>query len=532
MNTTVNPTNDPFLEEEEIRNRKRAHVGNWLRELNGKQDAVLAQVGHMADSISFTFTRTLKWIASDTKLASDLPFFSSLKDPITGEIVIDEDNIDLVRQRPVDWSRQEELARYLVAEPLHQFPPLLLVITTAWAEDENAPEWDEHGRATKSTFEYQPLGDFDGMVELSLDPAKYAIYALDGQHRVVGIRGAIEMVNSGQFQPKDKSGKAKGANVQRDEWLGDERTLSDVNKLPGETIGVQLIPGVIKGETMTEAQRRVASVFVHVNQTAAPLKDGDLTLIDRNDGCADVAKHIATKHPLFAGTKRVNWSNNTISKRSTLLTTLSTLKTCAKLYLQEDADFESWFVKKGRGKTVSRRPSDAEINKARQLLSDIWTRIAELPSFQILASNPASKITEMRNFTAEGGQAHMLYRPIGQQVLIQAVGVLLHKPDVALSLDKIFEALHRHDAAGGFRLDDPSNPWYNVIYSDSLGKMVVSGKELANELLVYLVAGGSLPERDALRKKFAEARKSREGQAWDLNGNEVPADQVKLPPVL
>ena len=529
MNTTTHPNNDPFLEEEEIRNRKRAHVGNWLRELNGKQDAVLAQVGHMAESINFTFNRTLKWIASDTKLASDLPYFSNLKDPNTGEIVINEDNIDNVRQRPVDWSRQEELARYLVAEPLHQFPPLLLVITTAWAEDENAPEWDENGRATKSTFEYQPLGDFDGMVELSLDPAKYAIYALDGQHRVVGIRGAIEMVNSGQFQPKDKSGKAKGANVQRDEWLGDERTLSDVNKLPGETIGVQLIPGVIKGETMAEAQRRVASVFVHVNQTAAPLKDGDLTLIDRNDGCADVAKYIATKHPLFAGTKRVNWSNNTISKRSTLLTTLSTLKTCAKLYLQEEVDFESWFVKKGRGKTVSKRPSDAEINKARQLLDDIWTRIAKLPNFQILDGNPASKITELRNFTSEGGQAHMLYRPIGQQVLIQAVGILLHKPGVTLTLDQIFEALARYDKAGGFRLDDPGNPWYNVVYSESLGKMVVSGKELATELLVYLVAGGPHPEREALRKKFAAARKSREGYAWDLNGNEVPIDQVQLP---
>jgi hypothetical protein len=40
------------------------------------------------------------------------------------------------------------------------------------------------------------------------------------------------------------------------------------------------------------------------------------------------------------------------------------------------------------------------------------------------------------------------------------------------------------------------------------------------------------PEREALRKKFAEARKSREGNAWDLNGNEVPAAQVKLPAVL
>jgi hypothetical protein len=511
----------------------RDAVGEFLKEFVDRRDYTLAQVGHMAGSPSFSFNQSLKWVRSEVRLASDLPFLSDLKDEETGEIVIDEGNIDLIRQRPVDWSRQAELARYLVAEPLHQFPPLLLVITSAWAEDPDHPNW-VNGRASMSTFECEGFGSFDAIVDLSLDPDKYSIYALDGQHRVIGIRGALEMVDSGSLQPKDRSGKAKGNPIMLDEWLGDERTRADVNLVPNETIGIQLIPAVLEGETIEEARRRIATVFVHVNQTAAPLKDGELTLIDRNDGFADVAKFLATKHPFFARTRRVNLQNNTISKRSTHVTTLSTLKTCARLFLREDHHYDAWFTKRGRGKTVAHRPPEAELEAARNTMGDIWSRITALPCFVRLNADPPTPVPTMRNVAADGGEAHLLFRPIGQQVLLQAIGMLLFDPDVRMSRDQIFEILARYDTAGGFAIDNPEHPWYNVIYNPSMGKMVVSGQALSARLLAYMVGGG-LRDREArelLQGDFAEARKSREGYAWNLEGVEVPIDEITLPDIL
>jgi len=517
---------DTILQEEQDKERrKREAIGQYLDMHSRRQDSVLAQKGQMAGSTSFTFTQTLKWIGSDVKLASDLPFLAKYKDPETGEIVIDADNIDLLRQRPVDWSRQIELSRYLVSEPLHQFPPLLLVITSSWADDEDSPKW-VNGRATESTFDYQTFGSFDGLVELNLDPRKYLIYALDGQHRVVGIKGALEMINTSLLQPKNKKGKPVGKPISVDDWIDTSiRSRADVDMVPAETIGVQLVPGVLKGETMEDARRRIATVFVHVNQTAAPLKDGELTQIDRNDGPADVARYLATKHPFLSREKRVNFSNNTLSKRSAQITTLSTLKSCTRLYLREFAGFANWDGKVGRGKAVSQRPPESEIDQARTMLSDVWDHILALNCFTSIDAGVA--IADMRNFTSEGGAAHMLYRPIGQQALVEALAQITSKNGVLSQ--SVLDQLTRLDASGGFRLDHPTNPWYGVLYNESLGKMVVAGQKLAARLLVYMLDEVTLPEREALKRDFAEARKSREGFGWDIDGAEVPINDVRLP---
>jgi hypothetical protein len=518
---------DILQEEQEKERRKREAVGQYLEMHSKRQDSVLAQKGQMAGSTSFTFTQTLKWIGSDVKLASDLPFLSAMKDPETGEIVIDAGNIDLVRQRPVDWSRQVELSRYLASEPLHQFPPLLLVITSSWAEDPESPKW-VNGRAVESTFDYQSFGSFDGIVELNLDPSKYLIYALDGQHRVVGIRGALEMINSSLLQPKNKKGQPVGKPIPMDDWLDTSvRSRADVDMVPAETIGVQLIPGVLKGETIEDARRRIATVFVHVNQTAAPLKDGELTQIDRNDGPADVARYIATKHPFLSREKRVNFSNNTLSKRSTQITTLSTLKTCTRLYLREFSKFGKWDGKVGRGKAVSQRPPENEILEAREMMTEVWDHILALNCFTVIDQDPKVSIADMRNFTSEGGEAHMLYRPIGQQALVEALAQITSKNGVLSQ--SVLDQLDHLDKSGGFRLDNPTNPWYGVLYNESLGKMVVSGQKLAARLLVYMLDDVTVPERESLKRDFAEARKSREGYGWDIDGSEVSIDQVRLP---
>ena len=516
-----------ILEEEASKeSRMREAIGQYLMSRSNREGSVMAFLGRMAGSISFTCTRTLKWVASDVKLAVDLPFLAALKDPETGEIVIDADNIDLIRQRPVDWSRQLELARYLISEPLHQFPPLLLVITSSWAEDPSSEMW-VNGRAIESTFEYEKFGAFDGQVELSLDPRKYLIYALDGQHRVVGIRGALEMINTSFLQPKNKVGNPTGHQISIDEWIDTSViTRAEVDLVPSETIGVQLIPGVIKGETMEEARRRIATVFVHVNQTAAPLRDGDLTQIDRNDGFAHVARTLATHNAFLKKYKRVNFSNNTISSRSVQITTLTTLKTSAKMFLQEYPMFAKWDTRVGRGRVVARRPAEDEIKLACDIMNDIWNRISMLPCFAVLETDPEITVPQMRNFTADDGKAHMFYRPIGQQALIAALAlVILEMGDT----DKVFAMLAQVDRSGGFRLDDVCNPWYGVLYNDSLGKMVVAGQKLATRILEYMLVGTSADKREALLRDFAEARKSREGFAWDIDGSEVAIDKVRLP---
>jgi hypothetical protein len=513
---------DPFrvIDEEYERDLHRRHaIGAYLAQLMGQENAVLAHLGYMAGSVSFTFVRSLRWVGSDVKLAIDLPFMDALKNE-EGEIEIEADNLHLVRQRPVNWERQKELARYLVAEPLHQFPPLLLVITSTWAEDPNDEVWVD-GRATKSTFSYKRLGELDSLVELSLDRSEFMIYALDGQHRVVGIRGALEIIDTGLLQPKDRRGKPKGQPIQRDEWLNDERGLAEVNRVPSETIGIHLVPGVIQGETMEDARRRISSVFVHVNQSANPLTEGQVIVIDQNDPFALVAQRLSTNHALLKN--RTDFEKAQLAKKSEMVTTLSSIHKSARAYLKEFPGYESWKPAK-KGKSVAQKRPESEVSAATNRLGAIWSKVAGLPCFLRLSDVIPPSVSEMRN-CGEGNQAHLLYRPVGQNALFGAVADLER---AGVALDAIFAALARCDLAGGFRIDDFAWPWCGVIYDPAGDRVKSSGEDLTRRLIVHLVlpSPNSLEE---LRLAFAEGRKSKEGFARDFNGEEVPIDAIRLP---
>jgi hypothetical protein len=99
------------------------------------------------------------------------------------------------------------LVQYLAARRNHKFPPVLVVINQSWVDDSKATEWDSEGLATKSTTDFTPL-DKDGKVGLlNISEDNVTIYALDGQHRLMGVQGLMELIKTGKLQRyrKDKS---------------------------------------------------------------------------------------------------------------------------------------------------------------------------------------------------------------------------------------------------------------------------------------------------------------------------------------
>jgi hypothetical protein len=57
---------------------------------------------------------------------------------------------------------------------------------------------------------------------------------------------------------------------------------------------------------------------------------------------------------------------------------------------------------------------------------------------------------ELRRFSFEkdGGEGNMLFRPVGQVALVQALGILVFRK--GLSLEDIFKKLRKFDLEGGF----------------------------------------------------------------------------------
>ncbi len=157
--------------------------------------------------------------------------------------------------------------------------------------------------------------------------------------------------------------------------------------------------------------------------------------------------------------------------------------------------------------------------------------MSKLPSYAALANGMTTG--EFRRFKEEGqgGMGHMLFRPIGQIALAQALGQLVFARQPSMSLSEAFKRLAEFDKDGGFEMERPLSLWYMVLYDPQKKRMLVSGRDLAARLLVYMVGGGIVDaaEREKLREDLQTARTFNDKI---IGFDDKPVSKIKLPPPL
>ncbi|BCL36399.1 DGQHR domain-containing protein [Nostoc sp. MS1] len=517
-----------YLERE---NKEKQVLALLLDNFLQKKDQILVQKTEMGGIEAYVGSVTLEWFAGRVHFASGLPLLQKKYNPDTDNIEIDADSIDEIQQRPLDWSRQAPLVQYLAARKNHKFPPVLVVINQPWVDNIKAAEWDTQGRAKTSTTDFTPL-DKDGKVGLlNVSEENVTIYALDGQHRLMGVQGLIELIKTGKLQRYRKDKTADDSFITVSDLL--EQYQVDpayLQSLPKEKIGIEFICAVNAGETRTEARRRVRSVFVHVNLMAAPLTKGQLAQLNEDDGFAIVARKVAVSHPLLEQkpnrNPRVNWNSATVATNSTVLTTLQALQDMSERYL--GYKFPHWKpFEKG---LIPMRPENEEIEQGIAEFTKLFDNLANLPSYKIL-EHEDTPVLRRFSFEKGSGEANILFRPVAQVALAQALGFLVFKKGVSLA--SIFKKLKKFDQQGGFTgMEYPQSLWYGVLYDPNKKRVQVSGKELAAKLLIYILGGiEDSMERAELRKAVANAR-TVENKTIGFDGEFVELKEVGLPPVL
>lgn len=529
--SAADPIADIASEYQEREFRDQKLLALLLEKYLQKKDRMLVQKTEMGGTQAYVGSVSLEWFAGRVHFASCLPLLQQKYNPVTDNIEIDADSIDEIQQRPLDWSRQVPLAHYLVARTNHKFPPVLVVINQPWVDNPKAAEWDGEGRAIKSTTDFAPL-DRDGKVGLlNISEEDVTIYALDGQHRLMGVQGLMELLKTRKLQryKKDKSPDDSFITVSDliEQYQVD---LAYLQSLPKEKIGIEFIAAVAAGETRIEARRRVRSIFVHVNLMAAPLTKGQLAQLDEDDGFSIVARKIAVSHPLLEQRSerkpRVNWNSATVAAKSTVLTTLQALKDMSERYLQHK--FPHWKpLDKG---IVPMRPEDEELEEGISEFLKLFNYLADLPSYKILEDEDTPQLRRF-SFEKDGGEGNMLFRPVGQVALAQALGILVYKK--GFSLADIFKKLRKFDLEGGFSsMEYPQSLWYGVLYDPNKKRVQVARRDLATKLLIYILGGiEDRMERAELRKALADAR-TIETQSMGFDGKFVEPKQVGLPPLL
>jgi len=542
METNVNVTEAAkrILDQESQNRQALAYLLDFYLD---KGDRLLVEKTEMGGTEAYVGSVSLQWLSERVGFASELSLFREKIDPVTKQIKIDHSTINQIQQRPLDWSRQAPLAQYLAARKVHKFPPVLLVVSYKWVDDLNADEWDSRGRAVRSSADFLPL-DSKGRVGL-LDISQGAmLYALDGQHRLMAVRGLLDLIRTGSLGRKKKDGSsASGGPITVDE-IADKYEISRsyIQSLAAERIGVEVIAAVVGGESRDEARRRVRSIFVHVNRMAAQLTQGQLDQLNEDDGFSIVSRTTATEHPFLAATQnRVEWSASSLSDRSAALTTLKTLHEMADGYLAGRDEYKPWLPSEEG--LIPLRPDEQQLEAGTAEFNRLWDLLQTLPSYKKLEQG--ADTASLRRFSHDdpAGEAHMLFRPVGQVALANAIGTLVLQQQ---DLETIFKKLRKYDSDDGFRLDVVSSPWYMVLYDPNKKRMSVRGLRLAQRLLEYLLGGGFQgdQERDKLRSELAATRtihlgdandprwKDHDGQAIDFDGNWVPPDKIDLPPVI
>lgn len=580
MSTQDAELNRLIQEQEQAAERKKRILAELLQEVADRKGYVLAHhsgMGHTLTSTgnpkivpSFAATHTLSWIANNILLGSEMPFMENKIDAKTGRLTIDEENAEEIKQRAPDWTRQPALAAYL-AQPQRKFGPIIAVLSPAWIDQPQHENWGSDGRAIKGSSEFIAL-DLEGRIGLlKLDGTK--IYALDGQHRVIGIRGIKEVSDSATgLTIKNKDGLPKpDGNYTREDFLSRFRlSIEDLQSLMDETMLVEYIPAVIRGETRAEASRRIRNTFISINSYAKSTAKGENILLDETDGYAIIARKAGLAHPwLNASSKnnRVNWKTTSIPKsRTTWYTTLQTVREMSELILPaiNPEQAKSWSTEFKEQMPI--RPQESELEEAKNNYFTFLDHVLNLPVFQALetgthnideklgsdAISPSEKkqleasraelVTQWREFpTAEepDNKGHLLMRPVGQIILADAVATLTAPKGKkrfgtnyigrGLSLDQIFEKLQRFDEAGGFAAHLPSNPWWGVTFDEKGKKMITTTKSrsVAHDLLVYMIDGMTNEDISQLWIDFADMRMvDLQEKTWrNLEGQVEPFDE-------
>ena len=522
---------------ETIRSKERRVLAQILDKERSQQNKYMALRGMMgktrtdggrAISIpSYSVMHSLDWIGRKNLLmGSEMDFMKSKIDPKTGRIIIDEESAEEMKQRAPDWTRQADLTTYLIQEKYHKFGTILAVISPSWINDPDHENWGADGRALTNAGKFESL-DSEGNIGL-LDLSDAEVYALDGQHRVMGIRGILDVME-GALVLRKKDGEEKNR-IPKDNLLARlGADINDLNKLLNERINVEYVPAVLAGETRDEASRRIRSVFVAINQYAKAPDKGENILLQENDGHSIVARRLG-HHQMFVDDNnrtRVNWKNAQIGKAEEQnITTLQALKTCVEHYVEQykQIDWKPIF------KTVSLRPPEAELKSVQDELTEVFDRVANLPVFMGLDSGDS--LRELREFPDPEhpmNRGHVLLRPIGLPILFDAVSRVLESKKQ--SLDQVFKKLEKFDRERGFDAPRAAGIWFKVTYDPDKRKMIITNQRLAADLLRYMLEGADSEAREKLVREMLACRKVSEREWIDYDGevSKLELESIDLP---
>lgn len=320
----------------------------------------------------------------------------------------------------------KSIAAYLLEQNERFFNALILAVY------DGSPTWNEI-KLDEEVCDYSL-----GLLNLS---GEEKIFPVDGQHRVAGIKRALE--GNGELSS-------------------------------------EMVPVVfVSHSTDTEGMQRTRRMFSTLNRYAKPVTMRDIIALDEDDAVAIVSRNLIDDTTMFVEQSIFDGKSKSLPESNTMaFTSLIAFYECNKELLwfmikdQEIKNGDKKIVKAKGTKTeefLRHRPSQSFIDEYETMCKEYWKTL-----FTICENYEAGKpVGEYRN--REGG--HIFFRPIALQAFTKAVVEI-----------KCRSAENITSIAGGFQdnilwLNHPI--WKKVLWDPIQNTMIMGQADLIKYLLIY-----------------------------------------------
>lgn len=337
-------------------------------------------------------------------------------------------------QRRLKGERARQISQYLQNNDERFFNSLVL------ATYRGAPDWYDvrNLRSTQNPDVLENLSEHAahalGVLFLS---GKERIFALDGQHRLAGMRKAIEA----------------------DQALGNE-----------------LLPILLVAHgTSKKAERRTRRLFTTLNKMAVPVNKLDIISLDEDDVMAIATRRLVEDDHRFRSPKIAIISSESMppTNKEALLTIAGLYDQLKLLFVYKARAEKGWALKDLR----FNRPSDEVLDEFEELAFDYFSAVAETfsPIKRYFESTKPSDIVGQFRFR----KRHALFFTIGFELFTRAALALAKRDNIS-----VIEAVRK---LKNFPVDLTKEPYRGVVWDPIRKVVVVSRKSLARLLVFHML---------------------------------------------
>ncbi|MEQ8387270.1 MAG: DNA sulfur modification protein DndB [Alphaproteobacteria bacterium] len=383
-----------------------------------KQIVLPALRGVMGDWVFYSCLMDVGELSSRVNYAEEIHENEALSDMI---------------QRHLKRGRAAQIADYLKRQPERFFNSL--VIATYGGQ----PNWhalsDVRSKAAPDELTNLTEDTVSSVGFLTLT-GQEKLFALDGQHRLAGIKKAVK------------------------ESLDDD---------PYDELSV-----IFVGHKDTKkGLERTRRLFTTLNKTARPVSKGEIIALDEDDVMAICVRRLIEQTELFGG-NRIAFvaSNNMPTANTTSLTTIANLyDVLTILFTNAHSD-----LREQKADLQRVRPDDKVLEKYFKMAESYFVELGK--NFKALSEFFGAKNTEpvVKKYRGNHG-GHVLFRPIGLEIITRVVARLTKEMSLGKAVKLASELPH----------DLNEEPYQWLMWEPNKKTMLNGHKVTIREVLLYMV---------------------------------------------